>query len=964
MTAHEFAHYRVHGRIGQGGMGEVYLADDLALKRRVALKFLLPVGAVEPRDAATPDAESPRRLLREARAAAQLDHPYICKVYEVGEHDGRAFLAMEYVEGVTLKARLASGSLTTEEATRIGGEVAEALHFAHTRGIIHRDVKPANVMLAANGHVKVMDFGVAKRMVAPPAADDVTAGASTATLPGEPTGTLAYMSPEQIRAEPIDARSDVFAFGVLLQELLTGVHPFKRSSPLETAHAIVSEAVPPIEQSGIPPLLAHIVSRCLEKDRARRYPSLGDVRLELDAVQKLPATAGAAIPSRRGRWTPAVAGLAALLAVGVGIWLQPWSPFTPEPALGFKERDWIIVSDFNNLTNDPVFDKSLRLALEVAIAQSQYVNVYPPDRVAATLQRMQRKPEQFDEALASEVAVRDGIRGVLACDIAQVGNVYAMTARLIDPKTRAAVLTDQVQAGNKDAVLGALGQLASRVRSSLGESLAGLSAQVKPLPMVTTSSLEALKLYADSFRFAERDLGASNALLRQAIALDPDFALPYAELGRRYYLDGARETREEAEQFFVKALQLTNRLSLRERLWIQAIAEDSRGNRLQAVDAYKLYLAQYPDDARAWFRLAWTQMATLGQPTEAITGFQQVLRLQPNDANAHVNLATAYGGIGNVAAAISAYQKAFALAPALFFGPYVNHEYGFTLVKAGRFADAEAVFGRMINEGELLAKAKGHRSLALLQMYRGRYASASEELRKAIVLDQAYKEGVSQFRDRMYLLTALDARDERPKADAAWLEANRLIINLSLDPSWLWRSVRRLSRRGQLRDAQRLVALMQTTSGSATADSSVARNVGLDRAYIDLGQAEIELASGRPVRALELLEPTREVLKVEVLESLAVAYSAAGRLPDAISRYEELLGKPVFGNEHQEIWFGSHIALGALYERLSRRDDARRLYSALVEQWKDGDSDLVLLKTARGRLARLAPAPAPASDSK
>lgn len=953
MTDKGFAHYRVHGRIGQGGMGEVYVAEDLALNRRVALKFLIPGGPGEPNDSAAADAEGRRRLLREARAAAQLDHPYICKVYEVGEHDGRPFLAMEYVEGLTLKARLDTSRPSLDEAVRIGAEITEALHFAHTRGIIHRDVKPANVMLAADGHVKVMDFGVAKRVAPPLGADDVTAGASTATLPGEPTGTLAYMSPEQIRAESIDARSDVFAFGVLLQELLTGVHPFKRSSPLETAHAILNEAAPPLEEHGVPPLLAHIVSRCLEKDRARRYQSLGDVRLELDAVQKPPGTGAVQNPPRRKRWIPAVVTLAALLAA-VAISSMRWSLLAPEPALAFKERDWIIVSDFNNLTNDPVFDKSLRLALEVAIAQSQYVNVYPADRVAATLQRMQRKPERFDETLASEVAVRDGIRGVLACDIAQVGNVYAITARLIDPKTRAAVLTDQVQARNRDAVLGALGELATRVRSSLGESLAGLSAQVKPLPMVTTSSLEALKLYADSFRFAERDLGASNALLRQAIALDPDFALAHAELGRRYYLDGARETREEAEQFFVKALQLTNRLSLRERLWIQAVAEDSRGHRQEAVDAFKSYLAQYPDDARAWFRLAWTQMATLGQSKEAITGLQQVLRLQPNNADAHVNLATAYGGIGDVTVAISAYQKAFALAPALIFGPYVNHEYGFTLVAAGRFADAEAVFGRMINEGELLAKAKGHRSLALLQMYRGRYALASEELRRAIALDQAYKEGVSQFRDRMYLLMALDARGERREADAAWLEADRLIRNLSLDPSWLWRSVRRLSRRRQLSDAQRIVALMQKTAGSATADSSVARNVGLDRAYIDLAQAEIELASGRPVRALELLEPTREVLKVEVLESLAAAYSAAGRLPDAIRRFEELLGKPVFGNEHQEIWFSSHIALGALYERLNRPDDARRLYSALVEQWKDGDSDLVLLKTARERLARLA----------
>ena len=787
MIGKEFAHYRVHSCIGQGGMGEVYVAEDLTLNRRVALKFLLPVDASERRD--SPDGGGHRRLLREARAAAQLDHPFICKVYEVGEHDGRAFFAMEFVEGVTLKARLASGRLTTDEALRIGGEIAEALNFAHSKGIVHRDIKPANVMLAADGHVKVMDFGVAKRLVAPPGAEDVTAGAATATLPGEPTGTLAYMSPEQIRGQPIDARSDVFAFGVLLHELLTGTHPFKRASALETAHAILNETAPPLEQSlpGAPTHLAHIVSRCLEKDRTRRYQSLGDVRLEMEAAQKPTASGEARSPARPRRWTRAVAALALVLAAALAtLWLRPWSMLSGKPALAFQERDWIIVADFNNLTNDPVFDKSLRLALEVAVAQSRYVNVYPPARVAAALQRMQKKAERFDEALASEVAVRDGIRGVLACDIAQVGNVYALTARLIDPKTRVAVLTDQVQARNKDAVLGALGEVATRVRSSLGESLAGLPAQIKPLPMVTTSSLEALKLYAEGLNVGSRDNGEVNALLRQAIALDGDFALAYAELGRRYYLEGDRATREQGEQLFAKALQLTDRLSLRERLWIQAVAEDSRGNRQQAAVAYKAYLAQYPDDSRAWFRLAWMQMATLGQFSEAAEGFKQVIRLQPNDLGAHINLASAYSGMEDVEAAIPAYQKAFTLDPAAMFGTFVNHEYGFTLIRAGRLAEAEAVFGRMKKEGELHAKAKGHRSLALLQMYRGQYASASEELRGAIVLDQTYKEAISEFRDRMYLVTALDARDQRREADAAWREVDRLINRLSLSPSWLW----------------------------------------------------------------------------------------------------------------------------------------------------------------------------------
>jgi eukaryotic-like serine/threonine-protein kinase len=952
---HDFSHYRIVARLGQGGMGEVFAADDLTLNRRVALKFLLPVTvASESTDPASGENLDGRRLLREARAAAQLDHPFICKIYEVGEHDGRAFFAMEYVDGLTLKERLANGPLSIDEATRIAGEIAEALHLAHTRGIIHRDLKPANVMLGTDGHVKVMDFGVAKR-VATAAAGMASDSTALVTQPGGPVGTLAYMSPEQIRVEAVDARSDVFAFGVLFYELLTRVHPFQRPSMIEMAHAILNEpASPPDERvPGLSPLLGHIVRRCLEKDRERRYQSLSDVRIELEGTQGS-AVLTPALPARpklRAFRLVALAVLVALAAAGVVYWTRPLDVFAPPAhALAFQERDWIVVSDFNNLTNDQVFDKSLRVALEVAIAQSHYVNVYPSSRVAATLQRMQKKSERLDEALASEVALRDGVRGVLACDIAQLGNVYALTARLLDPQTRAAVHTELVQAPDKDGVLRALGELATRVRSRLGESRAALSAQAKPLPMVTTSSLDALKLYADALKL-ENDR-TSFAMLHQAVTVDPDFALAHAELGRRYYLESRRELREAGERHFTKALELTDRLSVRERLWIQAVAEDARGNRQRAVDAFQAYLKHYPDDARAWFRMAWTQMAALNQPRDAIAGFQQVLRLQPDDPSTHVNLASAYAGAGDLQAAVPAYHRAFALSPPLMFGPFVNHEYGFTLIRTGRLADAEATFVRMTKEGEL-NKSKGHRSLALLEMYRGRYAAATAELRRAIVLDQATQESVSEFRDRMYLVTTLDARGERREADLAWTEVDRLIRRLSLDPSWLSRPVRRLARLGRVREAQGLVLLMRKTLGNTISDSSVARNLDRDRAYLELAQAEIELARGQAARAVALLEPLRELLKRELDEPLGAAYMATGRVSDAIARYEEILRGPRFGDELQQAWLDAHITLGGLYERTAQPDAARRVYSALIEQWKDGDDNLPALVAARARLASL-----------
>ena len=399
---------------GTGAWAKVDLAEDLA-DWKVALKFLLSGLMTDGAD---------RRLLHEAKAAAYLDHPFICKVYEVGDHEGRPFMATEYVNGVTLKERLAAGRVPKDEALRIAAEVAEALSFAHSRGIVHRDVKPANVMLGADGHVKVMDFGIAKRVAGPVGADAKTVAMPTASVPGELTGTLAYMSPEQLRGEAVDQRSDTFAFGLLLHELLTGRHPFLRASIFETANAILNEPAPQLDQTatGASPLLAHVVARCLEKDRNRRYQSLSDVRIELENPGASAAAPPPAPSRKTARWilVPALAGLIAL--AGIVNWVRPLPFFATEPALAFRQRDWIIVADFNNMTGDVVFDRSLRVALEVAIAQSQYVNVYPPDRVAATLKRMQRPPTAgLDEALAAEVAERENVRGLLACDIAQLG---------------------------------------------------------------------------------------------------------------------------------------------------------------------------------------------------------------------------------------------------------------------------------------------------------------------------------------------------------------------------------------------------------------------------------------------------------------------------------------------------------------------------------------------------------------
>ncbi len=333
-------------------------------------------------------------------------------------------------------------------------------------------------------------------------------------------------------------------------------------------------------------------------------------------------------------------------------------------ALAFNERDWILITDFENLTGDPVFDRSLRVALDVAIAQSQYVNVFPPSRVQETLRLMKKAPtDRLDEALAAEIALREHIKAVLACSIASVGDSYSLTAKVIDPQSRAAVQTESTQARGKDAVLPALDELATRVRRNLGESLNSVSTQRLALPRATTASLEALRLYADSLRAGDATFAWTCCGRRSTST--PILRLAHASLGHSLLSEPSRQHRQEGEAHFVKALGLLDRLSHRERLWITALAEDSRGNRESAVSSYRTYLAEYPDDQIAWFRLGWTYLAGVHQPESAVEAFERAIALNPSNASAYVNLATSYSALRNDQEAVKHYQQAFDLSPAL-----------------------------------------------------------------------------------------------------------------------------------------------------------------------------------------------------------------------------------------------------------------------------------------------------------
>lgn len=940
MGGNGVSRYRIESQLGRGGMGEVWLAHDNQLNRHVALKLLSATSSA--------DLEGARRLQREAKSLAALDHPFICKTYETGELDGRPFIAMEYVEGSTVKQRLEAGPLPLREALHVVVEIAEALDYAHRRGIIHCDLKPSNVILTPEGHAKLLDFGVARRV--PLVAADGADATCSMTLSGRGLcGTLAYMAPELLEGRPADAQSDLYSLGLVLYEMLTGTHPYRRSSPAVTVTAILTEPAPDLADrlDGAPEGLSKVVVRMLARERDARYHSACEIHGDLLAIVE--GSPIALTPNRLGRrWRSALpvalAGVAGLLGLMLPAPLE-------EPALAFKERDWVLIADFENLTGDPAFDRPLQSALALGMEQSQHVNVVPRARVREALRRMQRPDDaRLDEDLASEVAIREGVRAVIAGSVAQFGDRYVLTTRLVDPATRSAVLSETADARNQAGVLPALGDLGRRMRRRLGESLASLEKQDRPLPLATTASLEALNALVEARRLGAADSERHINLLRHALELDPDFALAHADLALVLY---QRNEREQGETHFQRALSLLDRLTMRERLWIHALADDTRGEREQAVAHYYAYLALYPSDTTAWFRVGWAQMAALGQFEPAAEAFSRVLTIDPTHSSAMVNLATCYRGLGREKEAITAYEEAFRVRPALLTGLFVNHEYGFTLVRLGQLEKAEGAFRTMADQEDPALKARGRRSLGLLQMYRGRYAAAAAEFREAILLNRASRSSLSEFRDRLFLATVLEARGQKAAARAEIARADRLTAETVLAPGWLHLLGKAYARMGRVREAERVAARLPA-AGALSAVSPIDRSTSGDEAIALLLRGEVALARGLVTDAVNAFEMAHRMRpNSESLEARATVYLRLRRHADAEAALSGLIARRELGRETQHDWLMAHLRLAAVHEAAGRHAQAARAYEALQAIWSGAEPDLPAARQARARLDRL-----------
>ncbi len=915
-------HYTVLQAIGRGGTGEVFLAQDMVLGRRVALKFLPESDQLLP--------ETRKRFLREAKAAAALDHPFICKIYDTGEAEGRAYIAMEYVAGETLKDRLAQGSMPVGEALQRAGEIAEALEEAHNHGIVHRDLKPANIMLMPQGHAKVMDFSLAK-LTAPGrlvASDDDTQSGDLTKL-GALIGTIAYMSPEQARGQPVDARSDIFSFGVVLYEMLSGTHPFRRASQIETLSSISNESAPELDPhitTGAP-AIRKFMNKVLAKEPSARYQTMKEVREDLREI------AEEMIPRRRPAWVVwslAGAGTLTIALLFLTWWLARRGPIAESPAA--RPRLSVLIADFQNDTGESVFDGTLEPRFTVALEGASFISCY--DRGKGREIGAQLKPGSrgLGEALASLVARREGINAVVAGTIARSGKGYSVSVRTIDVASGKETMTREADATNREGVLALVAKLAAPLREQLGDT-SFKSVQLAAGETFTAGSLEAAHNYAlaQELQWAGKE-EESIRYYQLAIQLDPNFGRAYAGLAVIY---ANRGQRDEAEKYYQSAMARIDLMTERERYRTRGGYYLMVRNYPKAIEEFRALVAQYPADTAGAYNLALAYFQSR-ELSSALKEVRRVAAQDPNNVFFRTNASFFATYSGDFETAVADAREALKRNPtyAFAFVPLALSQ-----LALGKPDEAEGTYRQLSTISAYGASVAAH-GLADIAVYQGRLTDAEKILEGGIAGDTATKNAAAAAAKWAILAQALSLNGKVKGA----LDAAAQAVADSNDDGILVSAAQVYLQLGKEGEARKLAAQLGV------------RLAPDPQAYSKLIEAEARLKRADASGAIRGLHESLKLSDTWLAHfDLGLAYLQAGAFPEAHSEFDTCMKRRgeatcAFLDDWPSWWRTAPLFyyLGRAQEGL-KSPGAAASYQAYISIKEKGGED-PLLADARRRL--------------